>query len=74
MSEVITMVDGSQWSPSTSISKVHCHNCGNAVDTPEEFNSYPDGNCPDCGDSWLGSERIDTTIVVTQPQQMGGQT
>jgi predicted RNA-binding Zn-ribbon protein involved in translation (DUF1610 family) len=74
MTDVITMVDGSKWSPSTTINKAHCHHCGNAVDTPEEAFSYPEGSCPDCGNQWIGSERVDATIVVTQPHQLGGET
>ena len=70
---VITMVDGSKWSPSTSSDKVHCANCGNIVDTPEEVLSYPNGNCPDCGQTWTGAERKDVAIAVTVPQQLGGE-
>jgi hypothetical protein len=43
---IITMPNGSKWLPSTSTDIVHCVNCSNAVDTPEEIASYPDGNCP----------------------------
>jgi len=71
---VITMVDGSKWRPSTSSDKVHCANCGNQVDTPEEIASYPNGNCPDCGQAWTGAERKDTAITVASPQPLGGQT
>jgi hypothetical protein len=38
---IIQMPDGSRWKPATSSDKVHCENCGNAVDTPEEILSYP---------------------------------
>ena len=48
---IITMKDGSKWKPSTSSDTVHCVNCDNAVDTPEEVSSYPEGKCPD----WCGS-------------------
>ena len=44
----------------------------NAVDTPEEIASYPDGNCPDCGESWTGGEKRSTTITVTMPEQISG--
>lgn len=71
---VITMPDGSQWLPSTSSDKVHCTNCGNKVDTPEEILSYPNGNCPDCGQAWTGAERKDVAITVTMPQALGGET
>tara|TARA_R110000751_G_scaffold36567_2_gene89257 strand:- start:5617 stop:5772 length:156 start_codon:yes stop_codon:yes gene_type:complete len=47
-------------------------NCENAVDTPEEIASYPDGNCPDCGQGWTGNERKSTTIQVTVPEQIAG--
>ncbi len=71
---VITMPDGSRWSPSTSSDTIHCVNCGNAVDTPEEILSYPSGNCPNCGQSWTGAEKKDTRITVTAPQPLGGST
>tara|TARA_E500000318_G_scaffold106034_3_gene113586 strand:+ start:2032 stop:2256 length:225 start_codon:yes stop_codon:yes gene_type:complete len=74
MTDTITMPNGTVWTPSTSTEVVHCEHCGNAVDTPEEIQSYPEGNCPDCGNNWHGAERKDTTIVVTQPQQLGGHT
>lgn len=70
---VITMVDGSKWLPSTSSDKVHCTNCGNEVDTPEEIASYPNGNCPQCGNPWTGAERKDVAIAVTVPQALGGE-
>jgi predicted RNA-binding Zn-ribbon protein involved in translation (DUF1610 family) len=70
---IIRMPDGTCWKPSTSSDKVHCENCGNAVDTPEEILSYPDGNCPDCGQSWTGSERRSTSITVTAPEAVRGE-
>jgi len=69
---VITMVDGSKWKPSTSRDVVQCATCDNEVDTPEEVLSYPNGNCPQCGNSWTGSEKRSTIIQVTVPEQMGG--
>ena len=57
MTDILIMPDGSRWKPSTSSDTVECVNCNNAVDTPEEIASYPDGNCPDCGESWTGSEK-----------------
>ena len=72
MTDIIIMPDGSRWKPSTSTDVVECANCDNAVDTPEEIASYPDGNCPDCGESWTGSEKRSTTIVVTMPEQIKG--
>ena len=55
------------WSPAKCCDTVHCENCGNAVDTPEEVLSYPHGTCPDCGNLWTGSERRSTSIEVTAP-------
>ena len=70
---IITMRDGSKWKPSTSSDTVHCVNCENAVDTPEEIASYPDGNCPDCGQAWTGSEKRSTSISVTAPEAISGE-
>ncbi len=72
--QIIIMPDGTRWKPSTSRDMVHCVNCENAVDTPEELLSYPSGNCPDCGESWTGSERRSTSIVVTAPEAIQGDT
>lgn len=72
MTDILIMPDGSRWKPSTSSDTVECVNCNNAVDTPEEIASYPDGNCPDCGQSWTGSEKRSTIIIVTMPEQMSG--
>lgn len=72
--QIIQMPNGTRWKPSTSSDTVHCANCDNAVDTPAEIASYPSGNCPDCGQSWVGSERRSTKIVVTMPEQMSGDT
>ena len=71
--QVIIMPNGTQWKPSTSSDMVHCVNCDNAVDTPEEIASYPEGNCPDCNQSWTGAERRSTKIVVTMPEQILGE-
>lgn len=71
---IITMPDGGRWKPATSSDTVHCVNCDNAVDTPEEIASYPDGNCPDCGQSWTGSEKRSTSIQVTMPESISGST
>lgn len=72
MSDIIIMPDGSKWKPSTSFDTVHCSNCNNAVDTPAEVASYPNGNCPDCGQNWLGEERRSTKILVTAPEPIKG--
>lgn len=61
------------WKPSTTSDKVHCEGCDNAVDTPEEILSYPNGNCPDCGQPWTGAERRSTTIIVTAPEAVRGE-
>ena len=71
---IITMWDGSTWKPSNSQDFVHCANCDNAVDTPEEVSSYPDGKCPDCGESWLGTEKRSTNVWVTSPEPISGST
>ena len=71
---VINMPDGSKWSHSTSVDVVQCESCGNLVDTPAEIASYPDGNCPDCDEPWNGSEVRATTITVTAPEQINGDT
>jgi len=70
---ILTMANGSKWKPSTSSDTVHCVNCDNAVDTPEEIASYPTGNCPDCGESWTGKERRSTSITVTAPEAISGE-
>jgi len=72
MTDILIMPDGSRWKPSTSTDVVECANCNNAVDTPEEIASYPDGNCPECGESWTGSEKRNTTITVTMPEKISG--
>lgn len=71
---VIRMPNGSEWAPATSVALVHCVNCGNAVDTPEEEATYPNGNCPDCGNSWTGTENKGVRITVTAPKQLSGAT
>jgi predicted RNA-binding Zn-ribbon protein involved in translation (DUF1610 family) len=73
MTDILIMPDGSRWKPSSSSDTVECVNCNNAVDTPEEIASYPDGNCPDCGESWTGSEKRSTIIIVTMPEQISGE-
>tara|TARA_R110002020_G_scaffold225831_3_gene436040 strand:- start:692 stop:919 length:228 start_codon:yes stop_codon:yes gene_type:complete len=70
---ILTMPDGSRWKPSSSSDTVHCVNCENVVDTPEEVASYPDGNCPDCGQSWTGAEKRSTKITVTAPEAIRGE-
>ena len=71
---IITMPDGGRWKPATSSDTVHCVNCDNAVDTPEEVASYPSGNCPQCGSTWTGAEKRSTTIIVTMPQAINSGT
>lgn len=70
--QILTMPNGSRWKPSSSSDTVKCVNCDNLVDTPEEISSYPNGNCPDCGQSWTGSENRSTTIQVTVPEEIAG--
>jgi predicted RNA-binding Zn-ribbon protein involved in translation (DUF1610 family) len=74
MSDIITMPNGSQWLPSTATETVKCVTCDNVVDTANEIASYPDGNCPDCGNPWTGNERQDAVICVTMPQAISGET
>ena len=74
MTDILIMPDGSRWKPSSSSDTVECVNCNNAVDTPEEIASYPDGNCPHCGTSWTGSESKSVQIKVTVPQELSGDT
>lgn len=69
---IITLSNGTSWKPSTSSDIVHCNNCDNAVDTPEEVLSYPFGTCPQCGESWTGGERRSTSITVTAPEAVKG--
>ena len=69
---VIIMDDGSKWSPSTSTEHIKCASCDNLVDTPAEIASYPNGNCPNCGNSWTGTEEKGTLIQVTMPTSLSG--
>lgn len=71
---IIKTPNGSEWLPATSVPVVHCSSCGNAVDTPEEEATYPDGNCPDCGNAWTGAENKGVKISVTAPKQISGST
>ena len=50
---------------------VYCASCGYEAKTPEEIASYPEGNCPKCGNSWTGSEKRSTMIEVTVPSASG---
>ena len=70
---IIQTPDGTMWKPASSRDTVHCVHCDNLVDTPEEVKSYPEGNCPDCGNHWTGSERRGTTITVTAPEAVKGE-
>lgn len=69
---VIRTPNGSEWAPASSVALVHCANCGNAVDTPEEKSSYPHGHCPDCNNPWTGAENKGVKISVTTPAPLGG--
>ena len=71
---ILTMPNGSKWKPSTSSDTVHCVICDNAVDTPAEIASYPDGSCPQCSQPWTGSEKRSTSITVTAPEAISGET
>ena len=37
------------------------------------MNTIPSGNCPDCGNSWTGDENRSTTIIVTAPEAIEGE-
>ena len=69
---VIVMNDGGRWRPSTSKDMIQCHHCDNLVDTPEEIASYPDGECPDCGNPWTAETKRHTSITVTAPEPISG--
>ncbi len=70
---ILKMANGSKWKPSTSQDLIHCASCDNAVDTPEEIASYPDGNCLQCGNNWTGSEAKGVRISVTAPEAISGE-
>ena len=70
---ILTMSNGSKWRPSSSVDTIQCHNCGNLVDTPEEVATYPDGTCPDCGESWTEETKRHTAITVTAPEAISGE-
>ena len=61
------------WKPPTSSDTMHCKDCGNAVDTPEDTLSHPQGNCSVCGQAWTGAERRSTMIIVTAPEAVRGE-
>ena len=70
---IIVIGDGSKFRPSTSVDIVHCSYCDNVVvDTPEEVASYPDGTCPNCGQSWTGETKRHTAIT-TAPEAISGE-
>ena len=71
---VIFMGDGSRWRSATSVDTIQCHSCENLVDTAEEVASYPDGNCPQCGNAWTHETKRHTSITVTMPKAMDGGT
>jgi predicted RNA-binding Zn-ribbon protein involved in translation (DUF1610 family) len=70
---VIEMPDGGRWKPASSSDTVQCVSCSNVVDTPEEIASYPDGICPQCGNSWTGAEKRTTSVMVTAPEAISGE-
>ena len=70
---VITMSDGSNWRPATSVDRIQCASCDNLVDTPAEIASYPSGRCPQCGNLWTGAESRHTEITVTAPEAIKGE-
>jgi len=60
------------WLPAKTKDLVQCATCDNKVDTPEEVLTYPDGNCPQCGNPWTGSEKRSTLIEVASPVAASG--
>ena len=75
MSETIfTMDNGSKWKPSKSSDTVYCISCDSAFVTDAEVASHPKGGCPVCGGSWTGAERRSTSINVTAPEAISGET
>ena len=69
---MVVMPDGGRWLPATSNETVKCEHCGNLSAFSKK--SYPDGNCPVCGNPWTGKERQDAVICVTMPQAISGET
>jgi len=63
-----------EWTHATSQDTIECVTCNNEVDTEAEIASYPEGNCPQCGNPWTGSEKRSTMIAVTVPKAMSGGT
>ena len=75
MSEtILTVKSGSKWKPSSSSDTVHCVSCDNAFVTDAEVASHPKGGCPVCGEPWTGAERRSTSINVTAPEAISGET
>jgi predicted RNA-binding Zn-ribbon protein involved in translation (DUF1610 family) len=71
---VITMDDGGRFYPSSSTDSVQCSSCDNVVDTPSEVASYPDGDCPQCGNAWTAEAKRHTSITVSMPEAINGGT
>ena len=63
MTDILIMPDGSRWKPSSSSDTVECVNCDNAVDTPEEIASYPDGKLSRMWRKldWIGKKKYTNT-------------
>ena len=59
--------------PSTSVTLIHCQSCFNAVNTPAEKESYPDGECPVCQEPWTGTENTGVRVFATVPEGASGQ-
>ena len=69
---ILTMDNGSQWTPVKTTESIGCASCDNIVDTPEEVASYPNGNCPQCGNTWTGAESKHVQVFVASPEPIGG--
>ena len=70
---VITMPDGSKWHPASSTDTVECK-CGERTLSQAEVDNYPSGTCSECGEAWTGSEKRSTSISVTAPTAISGET
>ena len=64
---IFYMADGSKWKPATSSDTVHCTNCGcDSQDCHGE-------TCPECNTSWTGGENRSTSVMVTAPEAILGE-
>ena len=64
---ILIMSNGSKWKPSTSQDLIRVLLVIMQL-IPQEIASYPDGNCPQCGNTWTGSESKGVRIFATAPE------